>query len=487
MSFTSPRVLDAEPVASLQAWIASGGGGKALEAARSVGAETVIATIEASGLRGRGGAGFPTGTKWRTVATNRSATLPATVVVNGAEGEPGSFKDRMILRRNPYRVIEGALIAAMAVGADRVVLAVKATFETEVDRLRTAVDEVREAGWVDESIEMSVFEGPSEYLYGEETALLEVIDGRAPFPRVAPPFRHGIDEVGDDTSAAAETDMAGPGAATAAPPTLVDNVETLANVPAIVVEGPEWFRSVGTAESPGTIVCTITGRTVRHGVAEVAMGTPLSEVITQIGGRPTQGAVIAVMSGVSNPLLPPERLDTPLSYEAMQAAGTGLGTGGFIVFDETIDPVAVAHGVSRFLAVESCGQCTPCKQDGLAIADTLDRLRRSEATAGDVEQVSSLVTTVADGARCFLATQHQLVVDSVLTLFPELVVAHTDGSAPAVEPLLIAPIVDLVDERAVLDETHLTKQPDWSYGTDWAGSVPADLIDERSGGTDTTA
>ena len=272
MTLTTPRVLDPEPVTSLDAWVAAGGG-KALEAARSVGVETLIATIEASGLRGRGGAGFPTGTKWRTVAANRSPVLPATVVVNAAEGEPGSFKDRMIMRRNPYRVIEGALIAGLAVGADRVVIALKATFEQEVGASPGRDHEVREAGWVEDSVEMTVFEGPSEYLYGEETALLEVIDGRAPFPRVAPPFRHGVDEVGEDTSEAAETDMAGPGQASAAPPTLVNNVETIANVARIVLEGPDWFRSVGTDRSPGTIVCTITGRTLRHGVAEVPMGT----------------------------------------------------------------------------------------------------------------------------------------------------------------------------------------------------------------------
>jgi len=480
MTLTTPRVLDPEPVTSLDAWIAAGGG-KALDAARSVGAETVIETLEASGLRGRGGAGFPTGTKWRTVATNHSPSVPSAVVVNAAEGEPGSFKDRMILRRNPYRVIEGALIAAAAVGADRVVIALKATFETEVMQVRVAVDEIREAGWIDEALEVSVFEGPGAYLYGEETALLEVIDGRAPFPRVAPPFRRGVDEVGEDTAEAASTDMAGPNDNTAAPPTLVNNVETMANIAGIVERGPEWFRSVGTDRSPGTIVCTITGRTSRHGVAEVAMGTPLSEVIDEIGGGPAEGPIIAVMSGVSNPLLPVEGLGTPLTYEAMQEAGTGLGACGFIVFDDTDDLVAVAQGVSRFLSVESCGQCTPCKQDGLAIADTLDRLRRSDTRNGDVELASRLVTTVADGARCFLATQQQLVVDSLLTLFPELVAAHADASLPEAEPVLIAAIVDLVDERAVLDESHLRKQPDWTYGDTWSGKSPADLIDERAG------
>jgi hypothetical protein len=176
-------------------------------------------------------------------------------------------------------------------------------------------------------------------------------------------------------------------------------------------------------------------------------------------------------------------MGTRLSYEAMQEAGTGLGTGGFIVFDETVDLVAVAQGVARFLSVESCGQCTPCKLDGLALAETLDRLRRSQASNRDVDRTNALVRTVANGARCFLATQQQLLVDSLLTLFPELVASHADASVPEAEPVLIAPILDLVDERAVLDESHRTKQPDWSHGTTWSGKTPADLIDERKGET----
>jgi hypothetical protein len=164
----------------------------------------------------------------------------------------------------------------------------------------------------------------------------------------------------------------------------------------------------------------------------------------------------------------------------MKAAGSGLGTGGFLVFDETIDLVAVAQGVSRFLAVESCGQCTPCKQDGLFLSDALDGLRRSEST--DLDGIASRVSTVTDGARCFLATQHQLVVQSLLTLFPEVVAAHADGSAPAAGAELIAPILDLVDDRFVLDEAHAGKQPDWTFDAEWSGAAPADLIDERAEG-----
>ena len=234
------------------------------------------------------------------------------------------------------------------------------------------------AGWVD-GVDVDVLEGPSEYLYGEETALLEVLDGRAPFPRLAPPYRHGADELGDGTTSPADVDMAGPTPDTVAPPTLVNNTETMANVPGILAHGPDWFRSVGTPESPGTIVCTITGATARDGVGEVPMGTPLATVIDELGGGPVAGRrLVAAMSGVANPVLPAARFDTPLSYEAMAAAGSGLGAAGFIVFDDADDLVAVAAGVSRFLAVESCGQCTPCKQDGREISEILARLGRNE-------------------------------------------------------------------------------------------------------------
>jgi NADH:ubiquinone oxidoreductase subunit F (NADH-binding) len=474
-----PRILDPEPVESLAAYLEAGGG-RGLDVARRLGPIGIIDHVEASGLRGRGGAGFSTGLKWRTVAENLSITVPPTVVVNAAEGEPGTFKDRTLLRRNPYKVLEGALVAATAVGADRVIVAMKASFVTEVARMRSAMAEVGARAWAD-GLELVVFEGPSHYLYGEETALLEVVAGRQPFPRIAPPFRHGVEEVGADTVSAAQVTMASEDNRSAVPPTLVNNVETLANVPAILAEGPDWYRSVGTPESPGTIVCTITGRTRRHGVAEFAMGTPLREVIEAVGGGPAPGSrVVAVMSGVANPLLPEALLDTPLSYEAMEAAGAGLGSAGFIVYDDTTDLVAVAAGVSRFLAVESCGQCTPCKQDGRTLAELLDRLRASTTDEHALTVIGDKLTTVADGARCYLATQHQLVVESVLALFPEQVRSHAAGEAEAAPPELIAAILDLEDGRAVLDEGHLDKQPDWTFDDVDSGQSPADRIDQRA-------
>ena len=479
------RVLPGRPVESLEDHV-DRGGGKGLDAARQVDAETLIAEVEASGLRGRGGAGFPTGTKWRTVAENRSAELTTTVVVNGAEGEPGTYKDRTLMAAHPYSVIEGALMAARAVAAGVVVFALKRSFTTVVERVRAAIAEVEAAGWSD-GLTISVFEGPGEYLYGEETALLETIAGRQPFPRIAPPFRRGVvDVVGTDSDAASESgmsapvEMADPADDTAAPPTLVDNVETLANVPRIIARGADWFRTEGTEKSPGTIVCTVTGMVRHHGVGEVLMGTPLREVIDEIGGGPLPGRrVKAVMSGVATGLLTGDLLDTPVSYEAMAEAGSGLGSGGFLVYDDTADITAVAAGASRFLAVESCGQCTPCKQDGLILAELWARLCANEATEADLAEITKRAATVADRARCYLATQHQVLASSILERFGDDVAAHLDGTAEAVEPALVAELVDISKGKATFDERHRDKQPDWTFDQIYSGKAPADRFAEH--------
>ncbi len=475
---TVSRVLDAQPVLDLATY-AGAGGGAALEAALRLGPGATIEEVEASGLRGRGGAGFPTGRKWRTVFEHASDTLASTVVVNASEGEPGSFKDRMLLRRNPYRILEGALIAAHTVGADSIVMALKASFHPELGRLRQAIEEVEAAGWT-KGLGVAVVEGPSEYLYGEETALLEVIDGRAPFPRIAPPFRHGVEELGSDPVSAAGSMMADPGPDTPAPPTLVNNAETMAHVPLVLAQGPQWYREMGTPESAGTVVCTVTGSTRRHGVGEFPMGTPLAEVIEVLGGGPRHSRIQAVLSGVAHPLLPVSALDTPVSYEGMEAVGAGLGAAGFIVFDDADDLVAAAEGVARFLAVESCGQCTPCKQDGLAIAEILGRLCRSEGTDHDVTDLADRVATVADESRCYLATQQQRVIGSLLALFPETLAGHVrDAGRPAVEPITIAALRDLDGDRATVDESHRNKRPDWSYDEEFSGQWPADRLDQR--------
>ena len=458
-------------------------GGAGLEVARARSADELITVLEESGLRGRGGAGFPTGRKWRTMVENRSTAEPTTVVVNGAEGEPGTFKDRSILRRCPYHVIEGALVAALAVGADQVVFGLKRSFGREVLRLRAAIDEVTAAGWA-EGIHLEVFEGPDEYLYGEETALLEAIDGRFPFPRLAPPFRRGVERHTHRAAGAAagsgvssRVELAGPQDELIAPPALVDNVETLANVPRIMARGAGWFRTLGSEKSPGTMTVTVTGASRRHGVAEVMMGTTLRKVIQMVGGGARRGHRIkAVLPGVANGIVPAELLDTPVTYEDMAAIGSGVGSGGFIILDETVDMPALAAGVSRFLGVESCGQCTPCKLGGLELADLLRKVSLSDAAEHDLELAGARASTVSDRARCYLAHQHQVVMQSIMQRYGHEFDAHVAGKTGPIEPYLIAELLDIEDGVAQVDERFLDKQPDWSFDELSTGKNPADRL-----------
>jgi NADH:ubiquinone oxidoreductase subunit F (NADH-binding) len=283
--------------------------------------------------------------------------------------------------------------------------------------------------------------------------------------------------VDSPNTSAALVELAGPSRDAVGSPALVNNVETLANVPGILVEGPAWFRSVGTRESPGSLVCTVTGATRRHGVGEVPMGTPLRSVLRLIGEGPNPGRVVkAVMGGAATPLLTADQLDTPVSIEGMQRVGGRLGCAGFIVFDDRSDMAAVAEGVARFLSIESCGLCVPCKEDGMALAELFGRVRRSQADDRDLVAIKDRLRTVTNGARCDLATQYQLVLQSVLDDFADEIDAHVHGSAAAAAAELIASIVDLDGSVAILDESHLRKQPDWTFDAHWSGRSPADRL-----------
>ncbi|HEY4331502.1 MAG TPA: NADH-ubiquinone oxidoreductase-F iron-sulfur binding region domain-containing protein, partial [Ilumatobacteraceae bacterium] len=437
------RVLPAEPYTSLAEYVAAGGG-VGLPAAQAVEASVILDELEASGLRGRGGAGFPTATKWRTVLSFASDVLSTDVVVNAAEGEPGKYKDRTILLANPYAVLEGALIAAQVVSARTVTIATKARFADQIARLRSAIDEIVAAGWAPD-VEIVIAEGPPEYLFGEETALLEVLDGRPPFPRLAPPWRRGVVEIvrsdSDVTSGSglsADVHLADTDGEGGAPPVLVNNVETMANIAAIIGQGAAWFRTLGTDKSPGTILCTVTGAVQRPAVIEVAMGTPLSEVIAAAGGLFPERSLLAVLNGVSNPIILPADIDTEVSYEAMAAIGSGLGSGSFIVVDDSSDPVALAAGVSRFLGIESCGQCTPCKQDGLEIHALLTNIAHDDGGEPALVKIGRRLDTITVGARCNIATQHSIVVGSIVSAFEARFEAHLHHSVEPIEPMLIA-------------------------------------------------
>ncbi len=454
------RLLPPAPLPSLDAYLDEGGG-RGLAGARHIGPAETIAEIGAAGLRGRGGAGFPAHVKWRSVAAGGPGARY--VVANGAEGEPGTFKDRALMRANPYAVLEGLLIAAEAVGARHAFIALKASFTTELTAIRRALTEIDEAGWL-AGIEVTVVTGPEEYLFGEEKALLEVVEGNEPLPRWLPPYLHGLFATAPQLGwQAHEPDADDPGGHSANP-TLVTNVETLAQCAWILAHGADAFRSEGTPASPGTILCTVVGDIARPAVLEVPMGTPLQSVLDACGGPLPGRQIKAVFPGVANAVLTAERLATPLSYEAMTAAGSGLGAGGFIVYDDRTCMVEVATMLSRFLYVESCGQCPPCKLGTGDITAALDRIRTGAGQDVDLGRIEERLRIVTDGNRCYLPVQERIVVSSILRAFPEDVAAHLEGACPSPRPPLPTPkINDLTDGIVTYDSHQDRKRPDWTY------------------------
>jgi NADH-quinone oxidoreductase subunit F len=455
-------LLPDDPVTSLDAYLASDIGGLGVERAQRIGPAATIDTVVASGLRGRGGGGFPTGRKWAGLAAQDGTRRY--VVCNGAEGEPGTFKDRALIRANPYQVVEGIIIAAFAVGAAETFICLKRSFQREIEAVTRAVQEFQAAG-ICADCQVTIVAGPDEYLFGEEKAMLEVIEGKPPLPRWYPPYEQGLFATAPQLGWEV-TPRSGSGGGPN--PTLVNNVETMANVPHILARGPEWFRSMGTVESPGTIVATVVGDVIAPDVGEVELGTSLRDVIDAVGSGIAPGrAVKAVFSGVANPVIVADQLDAPVSYEGLQAIGSGMGAAGFIVYDDTTCMVDAAYRLSRFLSIESCGQCPPCKLGSSEITNHLERLEVGGGSDDDLRWIRHWLTRVTDGNRCYLAVEEQLVVDSIMQAFPEEFTEHVEhGRCPRPRRLPIPKLVDLAEGTAVYDETFWRKRPDWTYEPD---------------------
>ena len=453
-----PVLLAGEPVADLAA-AAARGAGEAVGLAKEAGPGEVVSEIGLSRLRGRGGGGFGTGRKWGGIRDAGPGRRFA--VCNAAEGEPGTFKDRALIRHDPYQVLEGLAVAVVAVGAEAAYVATKASYRPEAERLRTAIEETTAAGWFGD-VPVSLVLGPDEYLFGEEKALLEVIEGRDPLPRLFPPFQHGLFATDITTGWEATDPVGSPGLAN---PTLVNNVETLANVPHILRRGAEWFRSLGTERSPGTLVATVTGDVARPLVVEVEMGVRLSQLLELAGGALPGRQVQAVLNGVANGVLTASMLDLRLDYEDLAAAGSGLGSAGFVVYDDTACPVEISRAFSRFLYVESCGQCRSCKFGCGEITRGLEALVAGTGTEHDVEVIGARLRSVTDQVRCYLANEEQIVISSMLQRFPEEFALHLEGRCSKDEPRPIqAPkIVDIAEGIVTWDDKQARKQPDWTY------------------------
>jgi len=362
----------------------------------------VIDLVKASGLRGRGGAGFPTGLKWSFTAKGEQVYI----ICNADEGEPGTFKDRLILEGDPHRLIEGMMIAGYAVNASKGYVYVRGEYALSIERMQTAIDAAREAGLLGERVlesdfafDIEIKKGAGAYVCGEETSLIESIEGKRGYPRLKPPY---------------------PGAVGLwARPTVVNNVETLANVPPIILNGAEWFRSYGTEKCPGTKVYTILGHVEKPGLVEAEMGTSLKTIIEDHGGGVKGGKAFkgALIGGAAGAFVCPDCLDKPMDFDGLQELSAVLGSGAILVFCEDASIVEMLDGILAFFKHESCGQCAPCRGGTQALKTIMGRIRDGHGDKRDLERMVEIATTMQATSLCPLGQSVILPITSALQHF----------------------------------------------------------------------
>ena len=382
--------------------------------------EAAIAAITASGLRGRGGAGFPTGVKWSRMRAAASADGIKYVIVNGDEGDPGAFMDRMLMESFPFRVIEGMLIAAASVGATEGYIYVRAEYPRAVSRLREAIRMLEARGFLGEKMmgssfqfRVRVFEGAGAFVCGEETALIKSIEGHRGIPQLRPPYP-------------VECGLWGR-------PTLINNVETLSMVPWIIRHGPAAFAALGTEQSKGTKVFALAGKVDRTGLIEVPMGITLREIVEDIGGGVPGGKRLKAVQvgGPSGGCIPAALCEIPVDFEALAAAGSIMGSGGLIVLDEDDCMVDVARYFMSFLQKESCGECTFCRIGTMRMFEILDRLCAGKGVRADLDELRQLAALTTQGSICGLGRTAPNPVLSTLRHFLDEYEAHIAGRCPA--------------------------------------------------------
>lgn len=402
----------------LDEYLATGGFEALKKGLGGLGGEAIITSIEQSGLRGRGGAGFPTGQKWRVVSQQQSEKK--FVICNGDEGDPGAFMDRMILESFPFRVIEGLMIAAVAVGASEGIFYIRHEYPLAVKRVRAAIAELEKRGWLGEKLlgvggafKLSVFEGAGAFVCGEETALIASIEGQRGMPKLRPPFP-------------AQSGLWGK-------PTLINNVETLAMVPWIVRHGAEKFAAIGTAKSKGTKVFALAGKVERGGLIEIPMGITLREIVEEIGGGVGAGRRFKAVQigGPSGGCVPARLADTPVDFESLREIGAIMGSGGLVVLDDTSCMVDIARYFLQFTQDQSCGKCTFCRIGTKRMLDVLERLCIGKATRQHLEELEKLAVQVGAGSLCGLGKTAPNPVLTTLKYFRDEYEAHLQGRCPA--------------------------------------------------------
>jgi bidirectional [NiFe] hydrogenase diaphorase subunit len=367
-------------------------------------AETVEA-ITKSGLRGRGGGGYPTGLKWATVAKTPGAQKY--VICNADEGDPGAFMDRSVLESDPHRVLEGMAIAGYAIGANHGFIYARAEYPLAIQRLQKAIQQAKKYGLLGSQVFESSFDfkieiriGAGAFVCGEETALIHSIEGGRGNPRPRPPYP-------------AESGLWGC-------PTLINNVETYANITPIIRRGADWYSQIGTATSKGTKVFALTGKIQNTGLIEVPMGTTLRQIVEDMGGGVPEGQVKAVQTGgPSGGCIPAEFLDTSVDYESLQKLGTMMGSGGMIVMDKTTSMVEIARFYMDFCRGESCGKCVPCRAGTVQLHELLSKIINHKATAEDLEQLEALCLMVKEMSLCGLGQSAPNPILSTLRYFKQ--------------------------------------------------------------------
>ncbi|MGC9326518.1 MAG: NADH-quinone oxidoreductase subunit NuoF [Candidatus Hinthialibacter sp.] len=394
-------VIDPERVEDA---IAAGGYDALIHALTAMSPPEVIEEIFASGLRGRGGAGYPTGLKWSTVS--KAVGTRKYVICNADEGDPGAFMDRSVLESDPHRVLEGMIIAAYAIGAEHGYVYVRAEYPLAIKRLRSAIRQAERLGLLGKNILGTPFSfhievrlGAGAFVCGEETALIASIEGRRGAPRPRPPYP-------------AESGVWGQ-------PTLINNVETFANIAPIIRNGADWFSNIGSEKSKGTKVFALAGCIQNTGLIEVPMGVPLREIIFDIGGGIPNGRSFKAVQtgGPSGGCIPEQHLDTPVDYESLSTLGSIMGSGGMIVMDDTSDMVEVARYFMEFCVSESCGKCVPCRVGTDQMHRLLDRIVKRKASIHDLELLEELCDVVRNTSLCGLGQTAPNPVLSTLRYF----------------------------------------------------------------------
>ena len=399
------RHRDIPGIAEIDVYMAHGGYEGVRKALETMQPGQVTDIVKASGLRGRGGAGFPAGVKWSFIP---KGIKPVYIAVNADESEPGTFKDREIIEHNPHQFIEGIILCAYAVGSEAAYIYGRGEFRAPFVKLQKAVDEAYLKGLLGQNILGTGFSlhiylhlGAGAYICGEETALLSSLEGELGQPRARPPFPavEGL----------------------YAKPTVINNVETLTNVPPIVLHGADWYRQFGTERSPGTKVFCLSGRVNQPGNYELPLGTPMRYLIEELGGGVRDGKALKAIlpAGASAPILTADKIDTPLDYESVQAAGSMLGSASFIILDETVDIVWAAYKMTHFFKHESCGKCSPCREGTYWLEQVLMRLRAGQGTMDDVHLLTNITHQMSGNCFCLLGDFATSSINSSLAHFKD--------------------------------------------------------------------